>query len=266
MPRAVAVAARTEKKKKPAKRTKRTEPTKRALKPPTSNGRSVKPRARVKRAPKRTTDRLPPRLPLSGTENTFTDVVYGARVGGEDENNCYGFATDRYRDTGHLKLQPGNVSGLNSTGDADSCAYLRDRVLRDNKARGIYISDPKKPCKKGYYRFASMLAPGNDFHFARQFKDVLYARKAGETLASIARRMNVPRGSLAEAPDGLVLVRNANLWAHKQGFGAPPILVDSRGRFITDPRKAAWTYGDGLDYKVSCDLFCIKRRTPRSPL
>ena len=66
----------------------------------------------------------------------------------------------------------------------------------------------------------------------------------------------------------MVIVRDARLWSHKRGFATGPLLHDSCGKPIADPRTACRSYPDkdgGLDYSQFCGAMCVKsRRTPRA--
>lgn len=204
------------------------------------------------------------RLPLSGSEETFTDLVYGTRRG-KDNNNCYGYAIDEYRNSGATKLQPGNVSRSPGEMSLGSCASLRRRTLADLKGRA-YAVDPARACRPGHYKVMAFLAPGNDYHWYKQHKDAL-VRLPGRLrdLAALARALDVRPSQLVSASPSpragdLVLVKDAGLWSHKQGFATGPLLKDSCGKAITDPRTACRTYPGGLDYRDFCGAFCVKRR------
>jgi hypothetical protein len=56
---------------------------------------------------------------------------------------------------------------------------------------------------------------------------------------------------------GRVMVIPVNLWAHKQGLGGGPVIVDASGRTIKDPRKADRNYG-GLNYTTFCSAYAVK--------
>jgi hypothetical protein len=74
------------------------------------------------------------------------------------------------------------------------------------------------------------------------------------------RRLN----GLNEIPDrdgvlrpGRVMTIPVRLWAHKQGFGGGPVIVDASGKTIRDPRKADRNYG-GLNYSRFCSAYAVK--------
>lgn len=75
------------------------------------------------------------------------------------------------------------------------------------------------------------------------------------------RRLN----TLNEVPDpdgklkpGRVMVIPVRLWAHKQGFGGGPVIVDASGKTIRDPRRANRNYGGGLNYSRFCSAYAVK--------
>jgi hypothetical protein len=57
---------------------------------------------------------------------------------------------------------------------------------------------------------------------------------------------------------GRVMTIPVKLWAHKQGFGGGPVIVDASGKTITDPRKANRNYGNGLNYTRFCSAYGVK--------
>lgn len=203
------------------------------------------------------------RLPLSGSEDTYTDLIYGT-ARGKGNNNCYGYAIDHYRNSGNHKLQPGNVS--KSPGDLNlgSCAALRLRTLADLKGRA-YAVDGDKPCRAGHYKIMAFLSKDNDYHWYKQHKDALVRlSKKMRDLAALSRALHVNPKQLqspssSPKPGDLVLVRNAGLWSHKQGLATGPLLRDACGKVITDPRKACKDYGR-LNYTDYCGSFCVQKR------
>jgi hypothetical protein len=120
-----------------------------------------------------------------------------------------------------------------------------------------------------------------DFHFYKQHGYVDYNIKEGDTRQSIAKLFKVPlvnvpllstaKRNLTNAKisinDGTkrknnvnrgVIKVKANVWSHKQGWGAGPLLVDAKGKIILDPRKADRKYA--YDYSKFCSSFCVKNR------
>ena len=69
---------------------------------------------------------------------------------------------------------------------------------------------------------------------------------------------------LNEKPDpdgrlkpGRVMTIPVRLWAHKQGFGAGPVIVDASGKTIANPLRADRNYGV-LNYSKFCSAYCVK--------
>jgi hypothetical protein len=213
---------------------------------------------------------LAPALPVSGSEDVFTDVTYGSRRG-KGNNNCYGWAVNEYRNSGNTKLQPGNLSrradnnaaGANSL---ESCKAIVDRAVDDLRTRnkgGMRVA-AEVPCPRGQYKVMAFLAPREDFHWYKQHKDLLVTwPKAARSVADLARVLGVsPRQIYAPQtpkPGDRVLVRDARAWSHKQGFATGPLLKDACGRSIKDPRKACRTYSRELDYSEYCGALCVKK-------
>jgi hypothetical protein len=67
-------------------------------------------------------------LPLSGSEEPFTNSVYGSEKWGKRNNNCYGFALDWFKASENRKLQPGELSKtLKPYDDLTDPAVLKKR-------------------------------------------------------------------------------------------------------------------------------------------
>lgn len=223
--------------------------------PRTRNRRPPPPRPRGNAAPR------PRKLPLSGSEPLYSDLEYGTPQG-KDNNNCYAYAIGSYRMDGGYKLQPGNLARRSTTLNASSCEFLNARAMQDNRARGIYRVRPEQKCTKGFYKIMSVIDKGRDYHWYVQNGSLLYRVGRGETRASIAKKFGVPARSVSAAHNtlvtgDLVLVKNAGVWSHKRGLMTGPLLVDARGRVITDPRHASRDYGS-LDYRTFCNAYCIR--------
>jgi hypothetical protein len=62
---------------------------------------------------------------------------------------------------------------------------------------------------------------------------------------------------------GKIIEFKCNLWAHKQGWGTRPLLVDASGKTITDPRRANRNYGR-LNYSNLCGVFCVRAGKAKS--
>jgi len=65
---------------------------------------------------------------------------------------------------------------------------------------------------------------------------------------------------------GKIIEFPCNLWAHKQGWGTRPKIVDAAGETITDPRKCMRNYAaqGGMNYKVLCGVYCVASKGARS--
>lgn len=205
-----------------------------------------------------------PRLPVSGSEQVFTNATYGSRRG-KGNNNCYAWAIDKYANSGNRKLQPGNMSGARGDVNLSSCAAVTSRAAADLRDRAYKVA-AEAPCKKGYYKVMSFLAKDNDYHWYKQHKHLLVRwPKDGrwKGLDDMAAALGVPVASIyspnqpPRAGDSL-LVRNAGLWSHKQGLATGPLLRDACDKSISDPRKACRSYGGGLDYADFCGAMCVK--------
>lgn len=205
------------------------------------------------------------KLPVSGSEPLFSDLVYGTPRG-KMNNNCYAWAIDAYRGSGGVKLQPGDLSRQTTDLDASSCAFLRNRAMDDNKGRGIYAVQPSAKCRKGFYKIMTFIDKDNDYHWYKQNGSLLYRVSPGDTPGSIARELSVPASAVVSAtpdprPGDLVFVRNAGVFSHKQGFATGPLLRDASKRIIADPRAANRDYGD-YNYRTFCGAMCIRNTRP----
>jgi hypothetical protein len=112
----------------------------------------------------------------------------------------------------------------------------------------------------------AFLDPSTDYHWYRQHKDVLYKVQDGNSLTAISRKMGVSPDKVmmahkAPTPGQRVLVRNAGLWSHKQGFAGGPKLDDACGRTIKDPRRACRDYGE-YNYERFCGAYCVRSDPP----
>jgi len=142
-----------------------------------------------------------------------------------------------------------------------------------------------------------------DFHFYRQVQSVRYKIAAGDTVAGLAKYFKVSPSVIRTAAKkltnptnnvdgninsnsnlsnrvmaanrlrannkksiltpGKIIEFKCNLWAHKQGWGTRPILVDAKGKVITDPRRANRNYGR-LNYTKLCGVFCVRAGKAKS--
>lgn len=208
------------------------------------------------------------RLPLSGSEETYSNATYGTRKG-KGNNNCYSWAIDDYKNSGDYKLQPGNLSKAQGELNLGSCNAIVSRAVADltAKHKGYFQPDAQAACKPGHYKVMAFLSKDNDFHWYKQHRDAIVTWPQGvKTVAELAARMGVKSSQVYTPtrdpkPGDRVLIKNAGLWSHKQGFATGPLLKDACDRAITDPRTACRTYSPELDYRDFCGAMCVKRRS-----
>ena len=212
-------------------------------------------------------------LPLSGSEPKYTTKRWSATKG-VNNNNCYAYAFGDYEAYRWQKSIPGDRSGMsNKFHTYTHCKTLPRRVLSDNPKK-VYRTDATTPCKKGYYKVMMFVCPGRptnflrqgDFHFYRQHGVCEYKIKQGDTVKSLASFFKIPESRIKIAAarvggfaKGKRIVFMANLWSHKRGWATGPLLTDSKGKMIKDPRKAGRDY-PGLNYSKYCSSFCVKNR------
>lgn len=206
------------------------------------------------------------RMPLSGTESPYLNTTFGTRKG-VGNNNCYGYAIDAFRETGEIKLQPGDLSGRTNHVNLSTCDDVVRRAAADLRTRG-YVAHPNKACKRGHHKVMAFLAPREDYHWYKQHKDaVVKLSPAVPTVTKLAKVMGVA-ASKVYAPTAsprvgdTVLVKDSGVWSHKQGLATGPLLKDACGKVIKDPRKACRKYSSRLDYKQYCGTLCVKTGKP----
>lgn len=201
------------------------------------------------------------RLPVSGSEPLYSDLIYGTPEG-QYNNNCYAWAIGNYRGSGGIKLQPGNLSKASTEHNATSCAFLKKRAMQDNHKRGVVAVKPTQRCPKGFYKIMAFIDKGRDYHWYKQHRNLLYRVAAGETIKSIAKDMGVRPSNItsptpAPRPGDLVFVKNADVFSHKQGFATGPLLRDASKKSIPDPRHANRNYGE-YNYRTFCGALCVR--------
>lgn len=197
-------------------------------------------------------------MKLSGAESIFNTKPWENAV---NADNCYDYAIGDYERFRNVKSTPGDRAGLSyNTFKVTSCSQLRKRILKDNPKTVYHCKNPNTVCKRGYYKIMNFVSPnGGDFHFYKQVRAVKYKVKAGDTVSSLAKFFKIRQSVLK----GLKIVPGrdiqfpVNLWAHKQGWGAPPLMTDANGKTMRDPRKANRNY-PGLNYSKFCGAFCVK--------
>ena len=193
-------------------------------------------------------------LPLSGAEAIFGLMPWYSAV---DSDNCYDYAIGDFERTRTVKSTPGNRAGFSANRNFSRCGDLRKRILADNPGR-VYAGKESSPCRKGFYKIMNFVAKQGDFHFYKQIRGVHWKVKPGDTRSSVARFLRVPVAKVPALTGKRNVIVPVNLWAHKQGWGAPPIITDAKGRTIADPRKASRKY-PGLDYNQYCGCYCVKK-------
>lgn len=234
------------------------------------------------------------KLPMSGAEKMFSYMMWGDV--GRTRDNCYDYAfTDDERRTtksvpGDRSANKSRFGNSNFT----TCKGFTKRVLADNPGNVYKCKDPGKVCRRGFYKVMAFVAPTNnygnftgDFHWYKQNKAVRYKIRAGDTITGLARFFKVSPLTIKKAllrprrpkrtDDGLiadpgmrismrqsgpklvpgkVITFPINAWSHKQGWATGPLLVDARGKLITDPRKANRHYG--YNYSKFCSAYCVR--------
>lgn len=204
-------------------------------------------------------------LPLSGSEESFTQFVYGSERWGKRNNNCYGFAIDYFKASENRKLQPGEISKtLKSRDDLTDPKILKEKVIADldTKANGGYVISPCVKCKQGFYKIMAFVDPGKDYHWYRQMGDMIVESDGKKNVNSLAKNIGVNKDQLNSptnkpAKGDPILVKAAGLWSHKRGLAELTVL-DASGKFIKDPRDADRKY-DNLDYTTYVGTWCVNK-------
>lgn len=204
-------------------------------------------------------------LPLSGSETIFSVKPWNRGV---NSDNCYDYAIGDFETGRPVKSTPGNRAGISSNGlNFTTCRGIRRRILSDNPRTVYALKNANRVCKKGHYKIMSFVSPDGDFHFYKQVKGVEYKVQPGDTHAKIARFLRVTPGIVKRVAKKLVYGKTikipVNLWAHKQGWGAVPIIVDAKGKTIYDPRRANRKY-PGLNYSKFCCAYCVMKNKAAS--
>ena len=198
--------------------------------------------------------KLPLKLPLSGSEEPFTNTVYGRW--GKKSNNCFGYAIDWFRGNGSKKLQPGEISKTLTPGDdLTNVKTLKARVISDleTKKNGGYATSPCVKCKQGFYKIMAFVDPGVDYHFLKQVGDMVVDTN-GKNARTLAKNMDIRKINIPDNSNK-ALAKKTGLWAHKRGL-AELTTKDASGKFITDPRKADLKY-ENIHYSTYAGTFCV---------
>jgi len=207
-------------------------------------------------------------IPTNGSEIVFKKEPWETK--GKRSNNCYAYAVNDFRPHRFVKSVPGAKVGKNGNHTYTHCKGLSDRVIADNPKK-VYKTKATTKCKPGYYKIMMVVAPSNkygnstgDFHFYKHHSKLEHTIKAGDTYASIARTYGVPYSRVLKAGGGKPVKPGrkiqfaVNLFSHKQGWATGPLLKDSCGKLIKDPRKACRKYG--YNYSKYCSSFCVKNK------
>jgi len=208
------------------------------------------------------------KLPLSGSEPTYTQRLWGRAVG-IGNNNCYAYAVGDYEGFRQSKSIPGERAGIRNGHTYTHCRDLPRRVVADNPKK-VYLAKAGEKCKSKHFKVMMFVAPGNkrnyfrqgDFHFYKQHGNVEYKVKKGNTHEGIAKFFKVPLERVkkcGKCVPGKLFKFKANIFSHKRGWATGPLLIDAKGKAITDPRKASRNY-PGLSYGKYCSSFCVKNR------
>lgn len=196
-------------------------------------------------------------MKLSGYESIFTTSPWSRAV---NSDNCYDYAVGDFEKNRRVKSTPGNRARINSsTLNVTNCADLRRRILADNPKSVYRCKNPNTVCRRGYYKFMNFVtSDGSDFHFYKQVRGVKYKIKTGDTRAKLAKFFRVRPAVIPRTlVPGRTITFPCNLWAHKQGWGANPLMTDASGKTIKDPRKANRKY-PGLNYDTFCGAYCVR--------
>lgn len=206
------------------------------------------------------------KLPLSGSELVFKNMPWGSKIG-INNNNCLDYAMGSYKTYRPQKSTPGNRANLPNLYGVRSCKGLPERSVANNPGK-VYRVKAELKCSPGYYKTMLFVAPGSalnggDFHWFRQHGMVEYKPKKGDSCASIARFFKIPVSRVRSAGNpklGKRMLIKVNGWSHKRGYATGPLLADSKGKTITDPRRANFNYGGGLNYTNYCSSFCVRNK------
>ena len=201
------------------------------------------------------------RLPLSGSEYPYEHSPWHKY---KVANNCYAYAFHDRRSWRPQKSVPGD----RTTGISHPFTYCNGRIAKkiveDNPGK-VFIANASQRCPKGFYKVMMVVAPkdrhggpGGDFHFYKQHGVIKYKVRNGDTPSNMAKFFDVPVGRINMAlknRKGNIITFKCNLFSHKMGWATGPLLVDSNGKIIKDPRYAGRRYG--LNYSKYCSSFCV---------
>lgn len=207
--------------------------------------------------------------PTNGYEPTFTMKRWNSKVG-VNNNNCYAYAVNDFENFRKWKAQPGERADVynNSSYNDNKCMKLSNLVVYDNPNK-VYATKASTKCKPGFYKIMMFIAKckksdylcQGDFHFYKQHSKTEYKVKRDDTHESIAQFFKVPVLRIKRAAKvlkpGKIITFKADFFSHKRGWGTGPLMVDAKGKFITDPRISSRNY-TGINYNTYCSSFCVK--------
>ena len=206
-------------------------------------------------------------LPLSGAEHPY---IHRPWTKFKVANNCYAYAFHDLRSWRPQKSVPVDRSG-GIKSDFTNCKGIAQKIKSDNPKKVLIVSkgNENKKCPKGFYKVMMVVAPkdrwggpGGDFHFYKQHGVIKYKLRPKDTPQRLSsffgvgvRIINKAMGARPRV--GKIIVFKCNLFSHKMGWATGPLLVDSAGKIIKDPRTAKRKYG--LDYSKYCNSFCVRK-------
>ena len=154
--------------------------------------------------------------PASGSELKYDEKLWNDNEKIRSTHNCYSYALGKIRIGLDSKAQPGYASGFNHVNDDNyDCKTFYERLKKD--VPGSYLETFDNACYPGFYKIFLMLDVGNDYHWAREDKDLYWSHKPGST--SITNK-------------------------------------DASGNKIKNPLKSNWKY-ESLNYNKPCFFACV---------
>ena len=188
-------------------------------------------------------------LPLSGSETMFRKEPWKKY---KKSNNCYAYAVNDLQKYRSSKSVPGDRTPQGPLMHRYThCGGIDKKVIQDNPSR-VYKSKPTEKCQNGYYKIMMFVAPKNKYGNSKL--------QPGDTYVSIARMFDVPYSRIQKAKrvSKNKIQFKYNCFSHKMGWATEPLLKDSCGKLIKDPRKSCRKYG--YEYDTYCSSFCVKNK------
>jgi hypothetical protein len=138
-----------------------------------------------------------------------------------------------------------------------SCRY---KILAGNTVNGL--------AKYFHVRPAVIIAAAKKLKSPTNNSDGNINSNSNESNKNMQKNMNNAKKSTYDTmlKPGRIIEFPCNLWAHKQGWGTRPKIVDAAGETITDPRKCMRNYSaqGGMNYKVLCGVYCVSASGAKS--